>query len=253
MQPSRQKRQWHAQWQSRPGSSTDHRETQRRFHGSYLRHEDQDHDAWPSRSTSPRQQRRHTNLSPTPAWRDRFNRPESQAQAGHRWIPPEGEEHSQRREPPVRRWRSPEPTLRLRRSEFDGNSDSRSWPQRHQHPHPLLAPRSLNVSRLGDGNPPGPVVYERRNSEDCQDARSTQPRWADDDDAGDEYGDEYDDDDEGDEEDSDEQNNSTLKYRYSPPARSFKRWQNFRADHRLQRTESPIRVSHDDHVGVLHN
>jgi hypothetical protein len=205
---------------------------------------------WPSRSAT------------TPSWRDRVNRRESQAQGGARWIPSETEEHSQRREPPVRRWRSPEPPLRWRKSELDSSSVSRSWAQRHQDPHPLLAPRSLTVSRLGGGHTPGPVVYERRNSEDAtKDARSTRRQWApnashddddiDDDDDVDDDDDDGDDDDE--EEDSDEQSNFTLKHRLPPPPRSYERWHNVKADHRLQRTHGPFPLSHDDHVGVLRN
>jgi hypothetical protein len=264
MQPNRQKRQWHAQWQGEPGSSTDHRETQRRLHGSYLRHDYQGHDTWPPRSTSQLQEQRHTNSTPTPSWRDRVKLPESRAQGGNRWIPSVAEEHSQRRRPPVRRWRSPEPPSRLHRSELDGSSVSRSWAQRHQDPHaPLRAPRSLNVSRLGSGHAPEQFVRKRWNSEVTQDARSTQRQWVlnashdddDDDDRDDDDDDDGDDDDDDDEEeeDSDKQSNFTLKPRYSPPARSYERWQNVRADNRLQRTEGPIRLSHDDHVGVFPN
>jgi hypothetical protein len=249
MQPNRQTRQWHAPWQSRPGSSTDHREPQRRLRDSYLRrdNQDQDHDASPPRSTTQLQQRRDATSAPTPSWRDRVKLPERQTQVGARWIPPEAEENSQRRQPPVRRWRSPEPPLRLRRSELDCNSFLTSWAQRHQDPHAMGAPRSLNVSRLGSGHASDPFVPEQWDSVVAQDARSTQPQLAPN--ASRDDGD----DDDDDAEDSDEQSNFTLRHRYSPPARSYERWQHVSADHKLQRTEGPIRLSHDDHVGVLPN
>jgi hypothetical protein len=259
MQPSRQKRQWHAQWQSRPGSSTDHGETNRRLHASYWWRDSQDHDAWPPRSTSQLQQRRHANSAAVPSWRDRVDLLESQAQGATRWIPSEAEERSQRRQPPVRRWRSPEPPLRLSRSELDSSNDSRSWAQRHQYPNPLRASRrSLNVSRLGGGHAPDQFVHERWDPEVAQNARSNQRQWApnvshDDDDDGD---DEDCDNDEAEEDDSDEQNNFTLKHRCEPPARTYEWRQNVRADHRLNRpTEGhgPIPLSHVAHVGVSHN
>jgi hypothetical protein len=272
MQPSRQKRQWHAQWQDEPGSSTEHRETQRRLHGSYLRRENQDHDPWPPRSTSRLQQPRHTHSAPTPSWRDRVIRPENRAQGGNRWILSEAAERGQRQQPPVRRWRSPEPPLRLRsRSELDSSRVSRSWAQRHQNPPPLRTPRSLNVSARGGGrtSTPDPVLYERWDSDEAaKDARSTQRHWVpndrhDDDDDCDVDDDDDDDDDDDEEEEeeeeavgeyNDEQNNFTLKHRYSPPARSDERWQNVRAENRVhQPTEGPIRLSHVDHVGALHN
>jgi hypothetical protein len=265
MQPSRQKRQWHAQWQSRPGSSTDHRETKRRLHDQCLRHGNQDDDPWPPRSTSRLQQRRHADSAAIPSWRDRVNRPVSQAQGGNRWIRSEAAEHSQRRQPSVRRWRSPEPPVKSPRFELDSSSDSRSWAQRHQGPHSLRVQRPPDVARRGGGLVLEPVVYERWDSEVARYARSTQPQWApnashdDDGDDGDDYycddDEEEDDDDEAEDDDdeaSDEQNNFTLTHRYSPPARSHERRQNNRGDHRLQRTDGPIRLSHEDHVGVLH-
>jgi hypothetical protein len=261
MQPSRQKRQWQAQWQSQPRSSTDHSETRRRFHGSNLRHENQDHDPWPPRSTSQLRPRRHANSAAAPSWRDRVSQRESRAQGGNRWIPSEAEEHSQRRQPPVRRWRSPEPQLRWRRSELDSSSVSRSWAQRHQDPHPLRAPRSLNVSRLGRRHTPDPVVDQQWESDLARDGRSTQLQWVpndgckDDDDDDDDDDLEKDDDEaeEEEEEDSDEQSNFTLKHRYSPPTLSYERRQSVRADNQLQRTHDRTRLSHDAHVGVLHN
>jgi hypothetical protein len=277
MQPSRQKRRWHAEWQSRPGSSTDHRETQRRLHGSSFRHDNQDDDPWPPRSTSQLQQRREGNSAATPPWRDTVQQRESRAQDGARWIPSETDEHSQRRQQPVRRWRSPDPPLRWYRSELERSSDSRSSAQRRQDPHPLRAPRPHPVSRLGGGHARDPVVHEQWNSEFAQDTRSNQRKWVpnvchddvddydddeynddDDDDNNaadydDDDNDDDDDDDDEEEEDDDEHNNFTLKHRHSPPSRSYERWQNVRADHRLQRTEGPIRLSHDDHVDALPN
>jgi hypothetical protein len=248
MQPSRQTRQWHVEWQSRPGSSMGHGETQRGLHGSYMRRDIQDHDAWPPRSTSPLQQRRHANSSVAPSWRDRVNLRESQVQGGTRWRTSEAEEPSQRRQPPVRRWRSPEPPLRWRSAEFYSSSDSRSWAQRDQDLHPSRAPRPLaSVSRLGDGHAPDPFVHERWDSEVPQDARSTRPQCV--------VNTSHDNDDDGDddEEGSNEQSNFTLGQHYLPPARSYERWHNVRADPGLHRTEGPIRLSNDDHVGVLHN
>jgi hypothetical protein len=261
MQPTRQKRQWHAQRQSRLGSSTDHGDTERRSPGSYLRHDNQDHGACPPRSASRLQQQHHANSARTPSWRDRVKLQESRAQGGARWIGSEAEEHSQRRQPPVRRWRSPEPPSRLRGSELDSSSVSRAWAQRHQEPHaPLRAPRPLNVSRLRGGHAPGPFVRKRWDSEvSTKYARSTRRQWVpnashDDDDNCDDDGDENcDDDDDDDDENSDEQSNFTLEYRYSPPVRSFERWKDVRAEDRLQQTEGSRRLSHDDLVDFLGN
>jgi hypothetical protein len=247
MQPSQQKRQWRAQGQSRPGSSTDHRETQRTLHGSYWRRDNQDNDAWPPRSTSQLQQRHKAISAPTPSWRDRVNRAESLAQGGNRWINSEAEEHSQRSQPPVRRWRSPDPPARRGTSELDTSSVSRSSAQCHQTTYPLRAPQSLNVSRLGGGNALGAFVHERWDAKVDKDPRSTLPQWADDDD---------DDDYDEEEEDNDEQNNSTLEHRYSASASSYERWQKFRADHPLQRPtggHGPNHVSHVEDVGVSHS
>jgi hypothetical protein len=229
MHPSRQQRQWRAQLQSRPGSSTDHREPQRRLHGTYVRHDNQYHDAWPPISTSPLQPQRHADSAATPAWRDRVQLPESQAQGGAGWVPSEVEEHSQRRQPPVRRWQSPEPTSRLRRSGLESNSVSR-------------------------GHAPDPFVHEPRDSEVARDARSNQRQYVPNacHDDGDD-GDDDDDKEEEEEEDSAEQSNSTFEHRYSPPARSYERRQSLRADHRFQRAEGPNLLSQVDHVSVLHN
>jgi hypothetical protein len=160
--------------------------------------------------------------------------------------------------------------LRLRRSELDCSNVSRSWAQRHQDPHPLHTPRSLNVSRLGGGHAPDPFVHEPWASEFAKDARSTQPQWVpngnnddaddggDDDDeaaaADDDDGDD-DDDDDDDVEDSNERSNFTLKQRYSPPARSYKRWQNVRSHHLLQPTvgHRSIGLASVDHAGASHN
>jgi hypothetical protein len=266
MQPTRQKRQWH---ESRPGSSTDHRETQRRLRGSYWRRDNQDQDSWPPRSTSQLEQQRHANPAPTPSWRDRVKLPESRAQSSNRWTSSEAGEHSQRRLPPVQRWRSPEPPSRWRRSELDSDSSSvsRSWPQRNQDSR---APRSLNVSRLDGGHAPERLFVHNRwdSAVATKDARSSKRQWVPnpshdagddaDDDCHDDDGD-YDDDDDdgGDEEeegeDKEEQSKSTLMHRYSPPASSYERWQDVRADHRRQRSEGPIRLSPNGHVGVLGN
>jgi hypothetical protein len=254
MQPSRQEGHWRAQWQSRPGSSTDHKDTQRRLHGSYSRHEYQDHDEWPPRSTSRLQQRGHANSAPTPPWRDRVKLPERRTQGGARWIPSDVHGDSQRRQPPVRRWRSPEPPLRLRKSELDSSRDSRSWAQRHQDPHPLRVQRPPDVAGLGGGHASDPVVDQRWDSEVAQEARFNRRQWVPNTSHYDYYdNDDGDDDDEEEEEDSNEQSNFTLKHCYSPPARSYERRQDDRADHRLQRNERPIRLSDVDHVGVLHN
>jgi hypothetical protein len=259
MHPSRQERQRHAQQQRRAGSSTDHRVPQRRLNDSYLRHERQDQDSWPPRLTSPIQQGRHAISVAIRPSRDRVNQPDSLAQGANRWIPSEADEHSQPSHPSERRWQSPEPTLR--RSELDSSSVSRSWAQRHQDPHLLRAPRSLNVSRLGGGRAPNSSVHEPWASEFAKDARSTQPQWApnaghdaaaadddDDDDADNDADDEK-------EENSDKQSNFTLEHRNSPPARLHECWKNGRAHHRLQRTagHGPIGLSNIDHVGVSHN
>jgi hypothetical protein len=204
------------------------------------------------------QQRPQAKPAPTPSWRDRVKLPESRARSGAPWTPSEAEETSQRRQPPVRRWRSPERLLGLRRPARDSSSGSRAWSQCHQDPPPLRAPRCPNISRLGGGHAADPVVHEQWDSEiSTKDARSNQRQWlpntSHDDDNDSDGGDDDDDDDEEEEEeeDSDEQSNFTLKPPYSPPVRSYERWQNDRADDRLQGTKGPIRSSHDGHVDVL--